>query len=104
MGISVGKISENYPIRGVVEELSIADLVSKSEIDLRHVDILRYMDDDATIDLTSLNQGLIERDLTKHIERQLSHPWRTCLASGNFLGGTRSWIKSRPSSNSHQHL
>ena len=28
------------------------------------------MDDDSTIDLTSLNQGLIERDLTKHIERQ----------------------------------
>ncbi len=55
---------------GKIEELTIADIVSQSEIELRHVDILRYMDDDATIDLTTLTPGLIERDLTKHIERQ----------------------------------
>ena len=89
---------------GVVEELSIADLVSKSRIDLRHVDILRYMDDDSTIDLTSLNQGLIERDLTKHIERQFVSSLADMPRVRHFLGGTRSWIKSRPSSNSHQHL
>jgi len=64
------KLVKTIQSGGVIEELSIADLVSKSEIELRHVDILRYMDDDATIDLTSLNPGLIERDLTKHIERQ----------------------------------
>ena len=55
---------------GKVEEMTIGDIVSQSDMELRHVDILRYMDDDATIDLTSLTPGLIERDLTKHIERQ----------------------------------
>ena len=67
-----GKLVKTIQSGGIIQELSISELVSKSDIDLRHVDVLRYMDDDATIDLTSLNSELIERDLTKHIERQFS--------------------------------
>ena len=74
----------------MVEELSIADLVSKSEIDLRHVDILRYMDDDATIDLlTSLNQGLIERDRPNTLNDNLSHLLADMPRVGQFFGEGR---------------
>ena len=98
------KLVKTIQSGGVVEELSIADLVSKSEIDLRHVDILRYMDDDATIDLTSLNQGLIERDLTKHIERQFVSSLADMPRVKQFFGRDEELDQIATSSNSHQHL
>ena len=74
---------------GKIEELTIADIVSQSEIELRHVDILRYMDDDATIDLTTLTPGLIERDLTKHIERQFVSSLADMPRVRQFFGRAR---------------
>lgn len=38
---------------------------------MRIVDVLRYMDDNGLLDLRTLTPDLIERDLSKHIEKQL---------------------------------
>jgi tetratricopeptide (TPR) repeat protein len=38
---------------------------------MRIVDVLRYMDDNGILDLRTLSPDLIERDLSKHIEKQL---------------------------------
>ncbi len=55
--------------RSEMVELQLA--LQITELPLRHVDILRYIDDSGTIDLSSLSPDLIERDLSKHIEKQL---------------------------------
>ena len=38
---------------------------------MRSVDIIRYMDDNCILDSRSLSADLIERDLSKHVEKQL---------------------------------
>ena len=38
---------------------------------MRPMDILRYLDDNGVLDLRTLNPDLIERDLSKHVEKQL---------------------------------
>ena len=69
------RISENE-IRiihsdGRSESTTLAQAIESSELPLRHVDMLRYMDDSGTIDLSGLSSELVERDLSKHIEKQL---------------------------------
>ena len=69
------RISENE-IRiihsdGRSESTTLAQAIESSELPLRHVDMLRYMDDSGTIDLSGISSELIERDLSKHIEKQL---------------------------------
>ena len=69
------RISENK-IRvihsdGRSESSTLAQAIESSELPLRHVDMLRYMDDTGTIDLSGLSSELVERDLSKHIEKQL---------------------------------
>ena len=39
---------------------------------IRPVDILRYLGDDGVLDITKLSPELIERDLTKRVEKQLT--------------------------------
>ena len=56
---------------GRSEAVTLSDAVDMSDLPLRHVDLLRYMDDNGTVDLSSLSPELIERDLSKHIEKQL---------------------------------
>ncbi|MGY8703754.1 MAG: ATP-binding protein [Candidatus Poseidoniales archaeon] len=56
---------------GRSEHISLSDAIDMSDLPLRHVDILRYMDDNGVVDLSSLSPELIERDLSKHIEKQL---------------------------------
>ena len=53
------------------ESTTLAQAIESSELPLRHVDMLRYMDDSGTIDLSGLSSELVERDLSKHIEKQL---------------------------------
>ena len=45
--------SPRWPIR----ELFLAEALERVELPLRHVDMLRYMDDSATIDLSGLTSG-----------------------------------------------
>ena len=56
---------------GRPESSTLAQAIESSELPLRHVDMLRYMDDSGTIDLSGLSSELVERDLSKHIEKQL---------------------------------
>ena len=56
---------------GRSENTSLAEAIESTELPLRHVDMLRYMDDSGTIDLSGLTPELVERDLSKHIEKQL---------------------------------
>ena len=56
---------------GRSEKTSLAEAIQSTELPLRHVDMLRYMDDSGTIDLSGLTPELVERDLSKHIEKQL---------------------------------
>ncbi|MDP6702933.1 MAG: tetratricopeptide repeat protein [Candidatus Thalassarchaeaceae archaeon] len=69
------KVSE-HPVRlvhpdGRSESTSLSEAVEGTDLPLRHVDLLRYMDDSGTIDLSGLTPDLIQRDLSKHIEKQL---------------------------------
>ena len=56
---------------GKSDNTTLAGAIEKTELPLRHVDMLRYMDENGTIDLSGLTPELIERDLSKHIEKQL---------------------------------
>jgi len=56
---------------GRSETLELAQALEATELPLRHVDFLRYLDDTGTVDLSILSAELIERDLSKHIEKQL---------------------------------
>ncbi len=56
---------------GRSESSTLVQAIESSELPLRHVDMLRYMDDSGTIDLSGLSSELVERDLSKHIEKQL---------------------------------
>ena len=56
---------------GRSESSTLAQAIESSELPLRNVYMLRYMDDSGTIDLSGLSSELVERDLSKHIEKQL---------------------------------
>jgi len=56
---------------GRSETLELAQALESTELPLRHVDFLRYLDETGTVDLSTLSAELIERDLSKHIEKQL---------------------------------
>ena len=68
--ISENKVRVIYS-DGRSESTTLAQAIESSEFPLRHVDMLRYMDDSGTIDLSGLSSELVERDLSKHIEKQL---------------------------------
>lgn len=68
--ISENKVRVIHP-DGRSESSTLAHAIESSELPLRHVDMLRYMDDSGTIDLSGLSSELVERDLSKHIEKQL---------------------------------
>ena len=56
---------------GKAENVDLTNSLERTELPLRHVDILRYLDDSGTLDLSTFLPDLIERDLSKHIEKQL---------------------------------
>ena len=56
---------------GRSETIELAQALQSTDLPLRHVDFLRYLDDTGTVDLSTLSAELIERDLSKHIEKQL---------------------------------
>ena len=56
---------------GRASTMELAEALENNDIPLSHVDVIRYLDDSGTIDLSVLSADLIERDLSKHIEKQL---------------------------------
>ena len=56
---------------GRSETVELSNALEITDLPLRHVDFLRYIDDNGTVDLSVLSAELIERDLSKQIEKQL---------------------------------
>jgi ATP/maltotriose-dependent transcriptional regulator MalT len=69
------RLSE-HPVRLVDKEgashtTTLAGSIDIATFPLRAVDVIRYMDDNGMLDLRTLNEELIQRDLDKHVEKQL---------------------------------
>ena len=84
------KVSEQ-PVRlihadGRTENLDLRAALESTELPLRHVDILRYLDHSGTVDLSTLSPDLIERDLSKHIEKQLVNSLNDLPRTRRFYG------------------
>jgi tetratricopeptide (TPR) repeat protein len=65
-----------HPLRlvdseGITHTTTLAGSIELAHFPLRAVDVLRYLDDNGMLDLRSLNEELIQRDLDKHVEKQL---------------------------------
>ncbi len=74
---------------GHSESTSLSEALEETDLPLRHVDLLRYMDDSGTIDLSGLTSDLIERDLSKHIEKQLISYLNDLPRTRRFYGRTK---------------
>ncbi len=56
---------------GKIESTTLGEINTILPFSMRSVDIIRYMDDNCIIDSRALSADLIERDLSKHVEKQL---------------------------------
>lgn len=69
------RLSE-FPLRCILDEgqpvdTTLGGVKSVLPFEMRPVDVIRYMDENGYLDARSLSQDLIERDLSKHVEKQL---------------------------------
>ena len=71
---------------GRAEMVDLRLALEATQLPLRHVDILRYLDDSGTVDLSALSPDLIERDLSKHIEKQLVNSLNDLPRTRRFYG------------------
>ena len=71
---------------GRSESMELGHALDSTDLPLRHVDFLRYIDDTGTVDLSILSPELIERDLSKHIEKQLVSSLNDLPRSRRFFG------------------
>ncbi|MFL2882121.1 MAG: tetratricopeptide repeat protein [Candidatus Poseidoniaceae archaeon] len=56
---------------GKIQSTTLGEINTILPFSMRSVDIIRYMDDNCIIDSRTLSADLIERDLSKHVEKQL---------------------------------
>ena len=56
---------------GIIQETTLGEINTILPFSMRSVDIIRYMDDNCIMDSRTLSADLIERDLSKHVEKQL---------------------------------
>ena len=56
---------------GQIQETTLGEINTILPFSMRSVDIIRYMDDNCIMDSRTLSADLIERDLSKHVEKQL---------------------------------
>jgi len=56
---------------GKIQETTLGEINTILPFSMRSVDIIRYMDDNCVMDSRTLSADLIERDLSKHVEKQL---------------------------------
>ena len=50
---------------------TLGEIQDKLPFSMRPVDVIRYLDDNSVLDVRSLSADLVERDLSKHVEKQL---------------------------------
>ena len=65
---------------------TLAGSIEIATFPLRAVDVLRYMDDNGMLDLRTLNEELIQRDLDKHVEKQLVSSLGDLPRTRSFFG------------------
>lgn len=66
----------SFPLRCILEEgqihnTNLGEINTILPFNMRSVDIIRYLDENCILDLRMLSVDLIERDLSKHVEKQL---------------------------------
>jgi len=83
--VSTQKIRMIHP-DGRSETMELGQALESTDLPLRHVDFLRYLDDTGTVDLSALSPELIERDLSKHIEKQLVTSLNDLPRTRRFFG------------------
>ena len=71
---------------GRSETMELGQALESTDLPLRHVDFLRYLDENGTVDLSTLSPELIERDLSKHIEKQLVSSLNDLPRTRRFFG------------------
>ncbi|MEC7720439.1 MAG: ATP-binding protein, partial [Candidatus Thermoplasmatota archaeon] len=71
---------------GRSETMELGHALESTDLPLRHVDFLRYIDETGTVDLSTLSAELIERDLSKHIEKQLVNSLNDLPRTRRFFG------------------
>ena len=71
---------------GRSESMELGQALDSTNLPLRHVDFLRYLDDTGTVDLSKLSPELIKRDLSKHIEKQLVSSLNDLPRTRRFFG------------------
>ena len=71
---------------GRSETMELGHALESTDLPLRHVDFLRYIDETGTVDLSTLSAELIERDLSKHIEKQLVTSLNDLPRTRRFFG------------------
>lgn len=66
----------SFPLRCILEDgqisnTTLGDINTILPFSMRSVDIIRYLDENCILDVRMLSADLIERDLSKHVEKQL---------------------------------
>ena len=65
-----------FPLRAILPggnsiSSTLGEIQDKLPFSMRPVDVIRYLDDNGVLDVRSLSADLVERDLSKHVEKQL---------------------------------
>ena len=72
-----GRAPQRIQLRAILPGGNTIALAISGEIQdkllftMRPVDVIRYLDDNGVLDVRSLSADLVERDLSKHVEKQL---------------------------------
>ena len=83
--VSTQNVRLKFP-DGSSQNVPLVNALELTDLPLRHVDILRYIDDNGSLDLSVLSAELIERDLSKHIEKQLVTSFNDLPRTRKFFG------------------
>ena len=83
--VSTQNVRLKFP-DGSSKSMTLINALELTDLPLRHVDILRYIDDNGSLDLSVLSAELIERDLSKHIEKQLVTSFNDLPRTRKFFG------------------
>ncbi|MBT4066330.1 MAG: tetratricopeptide repeat protein [Euryarchaeota archaeon] len=65
-----------FPLRAILPDgttitSTLGEIQDKIPFTMRPVDVIRYLNDNGVLDVRSLSADLVERDLSKHVEKQL---------------------------------
>ncbi len=65
-----------FPLRAILPDgttisSNLGEIQDKIPFTMRPVDVIRYLNDNGVLDVRSLSADLVERDLSKHVEKQL---------------------------------